>query len=172
MVDLFLHFDLSTLYQRTHEYFFPTILFGALLDEPKKAKLAEGLQFFEAMLSKDKKFCTSDEFTVADLSLCITVSQIEAFDFDLYPYQKVRKWLVNCETELEQYGYEVSLGEICKIRTGKNDFLDILSRLLQHLNSFRNEKPLQCQKLLETPTLPLKRYLFDKEPLIYLQFTS
>lgn len=109
IVDLYLQFDLSTLYQRTYEYYFPTILFGALLDETKKAKLAEGLLFFEAMLSKDKKFCTSDVLTIADLSLCITTSQIEAFEFDLYPYPKVRKWLTNCKAELAQYGYDVMI---------------------------------------------------------------
>ena len=109
IVDLYLQFDLSTLFQRTYEYFFPTILFGALLDEAKKAKLAEGLHFFEAMLNKDKKFCTSDDLTIADISLCITVSQIEAFEFDLYPYPKVRKWIINCKNELQQYGYEVMI---------------------------------------------------------------
>lgn len=112
IVDLYLQFDLSTLYQRTYEYFFPTILLGAPLDESKKAKLSEGLHFFEVMLSKDKKFTTSDNFTIADLSLCVTVSQIEAFDFDLLPYPKVRKWLTECIkflTEVEQYGYEVNI---------------------------------------------------------------
>lgn len=107
LVDLYLQFDLSTLYQRTLEYYFPTILLGAHLDEAKKARLAEALQFFEAMLNKERKFSTSDDFTVADLTLCVTVSQIEAFKFDMLPYPKVRKWLKECKMELECYGYEV-----------------------------------------------------------------
>lgn len=107
LVDLYLQFDLSTLYQRTVEYYFPSILLGAHLDEAKKAKLAEALQFFEAMLNKERKFATSDDFTVADLTLCVTVSQIEAFKFDMLPYPKVRKWLKECKIELESYGYEV-----------------------------------------------------------------
>lgn len=107
IVDLFLQFDLATLYQRTVEYYFPSILLGANLDETKKARLAEGLRFFEAMLKKEKKFATSDDFTIADLSLCVTVSQIEAFQFDLLAYPKVRKWLKDCKLELESYGYEV-----------------------------------------------------------------
>lgn len=108
LVDLYLQFDLSTLYLRTYEYFFPTILLGAHLDETKKARLCEGLRFFEAMLNKDRKFATSDNFTIADLSLCVTVSQLEAFEFDMRPYPKIRKWLLNCKAELEQYEYEVS----------------------------------------------------------------
>ena len=127
IVDLYLQFDLSTLFQRTYEYFFPTILFGALLDEAKKAKLAEGLHFFEAMLSKDKKFCTSDDLTIADISLCITVSQIEAFEFDLYPYPKVRKWIINCKNELQQYGYEVMIRILQSSMTSTN-FSFLLSR--------------------------------------------
>lgn len=90
-----------------YDHFFPTILLGAPLDETKKAKLAEGLRYFEAMLKVDKTFATSNDFTIADLSLCITVSQIEAFGFDLLPYPKVRKWLALCKDELEPYNYEV-----------------------------------------------------------------
>ena len=107
LVDLYLHFDLSTLYQRTLEYFFPTIILGAPLDESKKARLAEALKFFETML-KNKKFSTGEDFTIADLTLCVTVSQIKSFDFDLRPYPKVRKWLAECENVLEPHGFQVS----------------------------------------------------------------
>lgn len=107
LVDLYLHFDLSTLYQRTLEFFFPTILLGAPLDQTKKARLSEALKFFETML-KNKKFSTGDEFTIADIAICVTISQIKAFGFDLYQYPKIRKWLAECETELEPYGYQVS----------------------------------------------------------------
>lgn len=106
-VDLFLQFDLSMMYQRTLEFFFPTIIVGAPLDETKKARLTEALGFFEKML-KGKKFATGDDFTIADLSLCVTVSQIEAFDFHLNPYPKIRKWMAECKTELMPHGYQVS----------------------------------------------------------------
>lgn len=107
LVDLFLQFDLSTMYQRTLEFFFPTMILGAALDETKKARLDEALGFFEAML-KGKRFTTGDDFTIADLSLCVTLSQIEAFDFHLHPYPKIRKWMSECRAELEPYGYKVS----------------------------------------------------------------
>lgn len=108
MVDMYMQFDLATLYQRTVDYYFPSILLGAHLDESKKARLAEGLKFFEAMLSKDRKFATSNDFTIADLCLCVTTSQIEIFGFDMLPYPKIRKWLKECKIELESYGYEVN----------------------------------------------------------------
>lgn len=102
-----LQFDLSTLYQRTLDYFFPTIILGAPLDESKKARLSEALGFFESIL-KNKKFSTGDDFTIADLALCVTISQIDAFEFNLNPYPKIRKWLVECKNVLEPHGYQVS----------------------------------------------------------------
>jgi glutathione S-transferase len=114
LVDLHLHFDLSTLYQRTLDYFFPTIILGAPLDEARKARLVEGLGFFESML-RNKKFSTGDDFTIADLSLCVTVSQIETFDFDLYPFPKVRKWLLECKKYLEPFGYQVKFKKLSNV---------------------------------------------------------
>lgn len=107
LVDMHLQFDLSTMFQRTLDYFFPTIILGAPLDETKKARLAEALGFFESML-KNKKFSTGDDFTLADLSLCVTISQVETFAFNLHPFPKVRKWLTECKNYLEPFGYHVS----------------------------------------------------------------
>lgn len=108
LVDLYLQFDLATLYQRTLEYFFPTIMMSAPLEETKKARLAEALLFFDEMLKGNKRFCTSNEFTVADLALCVTVSQIDAFQFDMRPYVRVKKWFIECRNELIPFGYDVS----------------------------------------------------------------
>lgn len=77
---------------------------GAPLDEKKKARLDEALGWFETML-KGRIWCANNNFTVADLALCITVSQIEAFDFDLKPYGRIRNWLKRCKETLEPYGY-------------------------------------------------------------------
>ncbi|XP_049547849.1 glutathione S-transferase D7 [Anopheles darlingi] len=104
IVDQRLHFDLGTLYQRVVDYYFPTIFFGAHLDQTKKAKLAEALGWFDAML-KPYQWSAANHFTIADISLCVTVSQIEAFQFDLLPYPRVRAWLQKCKDELEPHGY-------------------------------------------------------------------
>jgi glutathione S-transferase len=84
------------------------MIMGAHLDETKKAKLMEALKWFEEVLNKGTEFAASNDFTLADLSLCVTVSQIEAFDFDLYPFPLIRKWLKRCKEFLSAYGYEVS----------------------------------------------------------------
>ncbi|XP_052865864.1 glutathione S-transferase D7 [Anopheles cruzii] len=105
IVDQRLHFDLGTLYQRVVDYYFPTIQLGALLDQTKKAKLAEALGWFDAML-KQFQWSAANHFTIADIALAVTVSQIEAFQFDLHPYPRVRAWLQKCKDELEAHGYE------------------------------------------------------------------
>ncbi|KAJ6638891.1 Glutathione S-transferase D7 [Pseudolycoriella hygida] len=105
LVDQRLQFDLGTLYARMNDYFFPTIFIGAPLDESKKARLDEALNWFDAML-KDRTWCATNNITVADVTLLVTVSQIEAFDFDLKPYARVMAWLNRCKAALESYGYE------------------------------------------------------------------
>ncbi|XP_055923641.1 glutathione S-transferase D7 isoform X1 [Eupeodes corollae] len=106
LVDQRLQFDLGTLYARMGDYFFATMFMGAPLDETKKAKLLEALRWFEAMFKNKQEFSAADHFTIADLSLTITVSQMEAFGLDLGPYPKIRGWLKKCKEELEPYGYE------------------------------------------------------------------
>ncbi|GAB0088259.1 Glutathione S-transferase D7 [Sergentomyia squamirostris] len=105
IVDQRIHFDLGTLYQRAGDYFFPTLFVGAHLDESKKARLAEALGWFEDIL-RGRKWVATDNFTIADLTLCVTISQIEAFDFELGPYPKIRAWFQNCKDELDPYGYD------------------------------------------------------------------
>lgn len=108
VVDQRLQFDLGTLSQRMGDYFIPTMFYGAPLDESKKAKLAEALGWFDTVL-KGKLWAAADQFTIGDLSLCVTVSQIEAFGFDLGPYPRIRTWFQKCKEELEPFGYQVFL---------------------------------------------------------------
>ena len=85
----------------------PTIFLGAPLDESKKARLEEALGWLEALL-RGHNWSAANHFTLADLSLGTTVFQIEAFDFDLGPYPRVRAWLQKYKDELEPYGFDVS----------------------------------------------------------------
>lgn len=79
---------------------------SAPLDESKKARLAEAVGWLEEIL-KSRDWLADANFTVADLSICVTVSQIEAYGFDLAPYGRVRNWFQRSKDELEPYGYEV-----------------------------------------------------------------
>lgn len=80
---------------------------GAPLDETKKAKLSEALGWFDAIL-KGRQFTAADQFTIADLTLMVTISQIEAFGFDLQPYSRVKQWFKRCKEFMEPYDYDVS----------------------------------------------------------------
>lgn len=75
------------------------------MDESKKARLEEALGWLEAIL-KGRIWTAAENFTLADLSLCVTVSQIEAFGFDLQAYPRTRAWLDKCKEELDQFGYQ------------------------------------------------------------------
>lgn len=77
------------------------------LDEAKTAKLNEALGYFEAML-KGRTWAAVNNFSLADLSLTVTVSQIEYIEFDLEPYTRVRTWLERCKDYLRPHGYDVS----------------------------------------------------------------
>lgn len=84
----------------------PTLLTGEPLDSGKKARMEEALGFFDVML-KGRTWAAVNHFTIADLALTITVSQIEAYGFDLMPYTRVTTWLQRCKDFLTQHGYEV-----------------------------------------------------------------
>ncbi|XP_073817832.1 glutathione S transferase D11 isoform X4 [Musca autumnalis] len=105
LVDQRLMFDLGTLYQRMTEYYFPTMFMGAPLDETKKAKLSEALGWFDEIL-KGRQFSAAEHFTIADLTLMVTISQIEAFGFDLHPHNRVKQWYKRCKEHMEPYDYE------------------------------------------------------------------
>lgn len=78
------------------------------MDQSKKAKLAEALLWLDGIL-KGRTWAAADNFTLADLSLCVTYSQIDAFGFDLGPYPRAKLWYQRCREELEPFGYEVRL---------------------------------------------------------------
>ncbi|XP_039491009.1 glutathione S-transferase D7 isoform X1 [Drosophila santomea] len=105
LVDQRLHFDLGTLYMRLTEYYFPTMFIGAPLDEGKRAKLAEAVGWLNSIL-EGRQFSAADHFTIADLTLLVTVSQLEAFEFELRPYKHIRQWLDRCRDHMAPFDYE------------------------------------------------------------------
>uniref|UniRef100_A0A336MUL1 glutathione transferase n=2 Tax=Culicoides sonorensis TaxID=179676 RepID=A0A336MUL1_CULSO len=108
LVDQRLQFDLSTLYRRMEDYIQPTMTYGAYLDEKKKLKITEALGWLNTMLN-DKKWVATDNMTLADISLCITVNQIQAFGIDISIHSNVNDWMQRCKTELEPHGFENGL---------------------------------------------------------------
>lgn len=86
----------------------PTVFHGVPLDEDKKARLDEALGFLEEML-KGHTWVAVNHFTIADLALTVTVSQLEAFGHDLSAYTRITTWLQRCKDFLQPHGYDVRL---------------------------------------------------------------
>lgn len=82
------------------------MLYGEPLEEVNKNRLDQALGFFEEML-KGRTWAAVNHFTIADLSLTVTVSQIEAFGHNLSAYTRVTTWLQRCKDLLGPHGYEV-----------------------------------------------------------------
>lgn len=78
---------------------------GAPLDEVKRARLTEAVGWLNAIL-EGREYAAADHFTIADLTLLVTVSQLEAFDFELRPFKHVKQWLDRCKEHMAPYDYE------------------------------------------------------------------
>lgn len=81
---------------------------GTPPDDTKLPPLKDALGFLDQMLM-EKTWVAADQFTVADVVLTVTVSQLEGFGMDLKPYGKVTAWLAKCKEMLEPFGYKVSI---------------------------------------------------------------
>lgn len=140
LVDQRLQFDLGTLYPRMighyvsdgvpnvdHRYRstyanalqlqFPPLFFGAPVDESKKTEMKQALGFFDEMLH-DRIWSAGDGYTVADVTLTVTVAQMEAFNADLKQYPRVDDWLQRSKTLLKSYGYDAIMGDALKMMAG------------------------------------------------------
>lgn len=80
---------------------------GAPLTETKIERVAEAVGWLNTILT-DKTWVAGNEFSVADLSITVTISQLQAFGFDLNTYNWVHQWFQKCKDTLKPYGYKVS----------------------------------------------------------------
>lgn len=126
VVDQRLQFDLGTLYPRLFDYYVSiristkswylyhqlhvliklVALSSGQLDPSKEPRLNDALAIFEITLT-DRSWVAATHFTVADISLAVTVSQLIAFGHDLSKFGQICEWFARCKAKLEPYGYEV-----------------------------------------------------------------
>ncbi|CAH0723659.1 unnamed protein product, partial [Brenthis ino] len=99
-----LDFDLGTLYRRYMDLYVPMILDGAKYSEEAAAKLNEALDWLNKMLD-GRAFVAGDNLTLADISIVVVLSNLEALEFDYSAHENVAKWFERMKKELEPYGY-------------------------------------------------------------------
>ena len=85
----------------------PVLFHGEGINETTVQKLNDALGIFEEML-KGRTWAAVNNFTLADLSLTMSIAQLEMFDFDLEPYTRIRTWLQRCKDHLRPHGYDVN----------------------------------------------------------------
>lgn len=78
---------------------------GAPLDEGKRARLSEAVGWLNVIL-EGREYAAAGHFTIADLTLLVTISQLDAFGFELKPYKSIGQWLKRCKEHMAPYDYE------------------------------------------------------------------
>lgn len=103
-------FDVSVLYQRFADYFYPQIFANAPADAGKLKALHEAIGFLESFLSTSK-WSAGEHVTIADYSLAATMRSCHIANVDLAAYPNVRRWYALCEAELSHWSLMVENSE-------------------------------------------------------------
>lgn len=103
IVDQRLHFDIGTLYQGFASYFLiPILNTGSEGDKASFEKLQEALNILDNTL-KGQTWVAGNNITIADYSIAVSVSTIEASGFDVNKYPNVAKWYARAQKTIEGY---------------------------------------------------------------------
>ncbi|XP_045767859.1 glutathione S-transferase 1-1-like isoform X2 [Maniola jurtina] len=105
LVDQRLNFDLGTLYKRYMDLYAPMIFQGGEYNDEAAEKLNEALDWMNSLL-EGRVFLAGDNLTIADISIVVIFSNLEAFGFDYSAHENVAKWYERTKKSLEPFGYE------------------------------------------------------------------
>ncbi|CAH0583129.1 unnamed protein product [Chrysodeixis includens] len=105
IVDQRLNFDLGTLYSRYIGLYMPMLFRGEDYNEESAQKLNEALGWLNTFLD-GRAFVAGDNLTIADISMVVTMTNLEAFGYDYSAHDNVSKWFERTKKALEPYGYQ------------------------------------------------------------------
>ncbi|XP_063391066.1 glutathione S-transferase D7-like isoform X4 [Cydia fagiglandana] len=105
IVDNRLNFDLGTLFLRYLNLYAPMLFHGDEYNEDNAAKLDEALGWLNTML-EGRAFVAGDNMTIADITIVVTLTNLEAFGYDFSAHDNVTKWFERTKKALEPYGYK------------------------------------------------------------------
>nr|CAD7576220.1 unnamed protein product [Timema californicum] len=104
-----MYFDISTLYQRLQDTYMPRILHReSSIDPVTQSKFEEALSILNELLEGHDWVAGSD-FSIADISLAVTVSTAEVILGDLSKYPRVEAWLERAKLKIPTYEEDSSL---------------------------------------------------------------
>lgn len=106
LVDQQLYFDQGTLFSRYLAVYNPmTYNKDEPRDESKVAKIVEAIGYFNSSL-QGRKFAAGDNLTIADISIAVTFSNLEALGHDFSQFPNVQSWFEKTKAALEPFGYK------------------------------------------------------------------
>lgn len=94
-----LFFDVSLLYQRFSDYFYPQIFADKPAVEEKLLSFHVALGYLDTFLATSK-WTAGDRLTIADFTIAASVRTFHVADVDLSAYANVGRWYKQCEAEL------------------------------------------------------------------------
>ncbi|XP_048000279.1 glutathione S-transferase 1-like [Leguminivora glycinivorella] len=104
-VDSRLNFDQGTLFLRYYNLYMPMIFQGEEYNEENAAKLDEALGWLNSFLD-GRAFVAGDNMTIADITMVVTLTNMDAFGYDFSAHENVTKWFERMKKSLEPYGYK------------------------------------------------------------------
>lgn len=104
IVDQRLNFDVGTLFTRYSDLYFP-MMHGEAYNEEKAKKFDEALGWLNIFLD-GHAFVAGDNLTIADISIVVTITNIDAFRYDFSGHENIVKWFERTKKALEPYGYK------------------------------------------------------------------
>ncbi|XP_063634733.1 glutathione S-transferase D7-like isoform X2 [Cydia splendana] len=105
LVDSRLNFDMGTLFLRYFNLYAPMLFHGDEYNEDNAAKLDEALGWLNTML-EGRAFVAGDNMTIADITIVVTLTNLDAFGYDFSAHDNVTKWFERTKKALEPYGYK------------------------------------------------------------------
>ncbi|CAB3235831.1 unnamed protein product [Arctia plantaginis] len=104
IVDQRLNFDIGTLFARYAGLYIPMLFRGEEYSEENANKLNEALGWLDTFLD-GRAFVAGENLTIADITIIVTITNIDAFGFDFSQHENLKKWYERTKKALEPYGY-------------------------------------------------------------------
>ncbi|XP_044002999.1 glutathione S-transferase 1-like [Aphidius gifuensis] len=106
IVDHRLYFDIGTLWKRMNDCYFPvTIKIANSVPEEKLAELEKAFEILNVYL-ENQDYVAGEILTIADFSICMSVTMAEEWGFDITRYENVTGWFERCKEALQEFDYD------------------------------------------------------------------